>query len=259
MEYKALMLDVDGTLIPYDYDALPSEKLVKALRKVHKKISINLVTGRSAKSVLKILNELDIHSGFAVVNNGSQVINLLTQELVYDQPINPNDTKLLFDILVKERVEFFVKDDAYNENISNGYYHPGQNYKKVYMLFTNDDLSEKKADRVVRSLHKITDLTIHKTHHKNPHTYALNITHVNATKLHGIYAIQKELRIAKDETIGVGDSYNDFPLLMACGLKIAMGNAVPELKEIADYIAPSVEDDGVVDVINRFILKGKSV
>jgi hydroxymethylpyrimidine pyrophosphatase-like HAD family hydrolase len=65
----------------------------------------------------------------------------------------------------------------------------------------------------------------------------------------------KKLHLKKDEIIGVGDGYNDFPLLMACGLKVAMGNAVPDLKEIADYIAPSVVEDGVVDIISKFIVK----
>jgi hydroxymethylpyrimidine pyrophosphatase-like HAD family hydrolase len=41
---------------------------------------------------------------------------------------------------------------------------------------------------------------------------------------------------------------------MACGLKIAMSNAVPELKVIADYIAPSIDDDGVADIIEKFVL-----
>ena len=52
----------------------------------------------------------------------------------------------------------------------------------------------------------------------------------------------------------MGDGYNDFPLLMASGLKIAMGNAVPELKEIADFVAPTVEEDGVAVIIEKFIL-----
>ena len=66
----------------------------------------------------------------------------------------------------------------------------------------------------------------------------------------------KNLGINTHEIIGVGDGYNDFPLLMACGLKVAMGNAVEDLKAIADYIAPSVEEDGVADVIDKFILGG---
>lgn len=41
---------------------------------------------------------------------------------------------------------------------------------------------------------------------------------------------------------------------MACGLKVAMGNAVKELKEIADFIAPTVEQDGLATVIEKFIL-----
>lgn len=45
-----------------------------------------------------------------------------------------------------------------------------------------------------------------------------------------------------------------FLFLMACGLKVAMGNAVSELKTIADYIAPTIDEDGVADVIEKFIL-----
>lgn len=54
------------------------------------------------------------------------------------------------------------------------------------------------------------------------------------------------------EIVGVGDSYNGIPLLQGCGLKIAMGNAVEELKVEADYIAPSVDNDGLVDVIEKY-------
>jgi hydroxymethylpyrimidine pyrophosphatase-like HAD family hydrolase len=42
---------------------------------------------------------------------------------------------------------------------------------------------------------------------------------------------------------------------MASGLKVAMGNAIKDLKAIADYIAPSVEEDGVADVIEKFVLQ----
>jgi hydroxymethylpyrimidine pyrophosphatase-like HAD family hydrolase len=41
---------------------------------------------------------------------------------------------------------------------------------------------------------------------------------------------------------------------MACGFKIAMGNANEELKQIADYVAPSVEEDGVAHIVEKFIL-----
>lgn len=106
----------------------------------------------------------------------------------------------------------------------------------------------------MQKLSSITDITYHKTHHKDPEKFGVLINHIDATKQQGVFELEKRLGIARSEMIGVGDSYNDFPLLMACGLKVAMGNAIPELKEIADYIAPSVNEDGVVDVIEKFIL-----
>jgi hydroxymethylpyrimidine pyrophosphatase-like HAD family hydrolase len=75
-----------------------------------------------------------------------------------------------------------------------------------------------------------------------------------ATKQHGIIEVARLLNISTKDIIGVGDGYNDFPLLLACGLKIAMGNANEELKKIADFVAPSVEEDGVATVIEKFIL-----
>lgn len=54
--------------------------------------------------------------------------------------------------------------------------------------------------------------------------------------------------------IGVGDGYNDYPMLEACGLKVAMGNAVDELKVIADIVAPSIEQDGLAKVIEDYYL-----
>ena len=54
--------------------------------------------------------------------------------------------------------------------------------------------------------------------------------------------------------VAAGDSYNDMPLLQVCGLGIAMGNAPDELKAIADYVAPPVEEDGLAVAIEQFIM-----
>ena len=54
--------------------------------------------------------------------------------------------------------------------------------------------------------------------------------------------------------IAAGDSYNDLPMLKACGLRIVMGNAPDALKAIADYVAPSVDDDGLATAIEDFVM-----
>ena len=60
MNYKAIMLDVDGTLIPYQYDAMPSKKVREAITKAKEKVHICLVTGRSYYSTKKISKPLEI-------------------------------------------------------------------------------------------------------------------------------------------------------------------------------------------------------
>ena len=103
-------------------------------------------------------------------------------------------------------------------------------------------------------LTSIPTLSAHRILMTENNSVGLGVNHVLATKQHAIVNVAKLLDIDTSEIIGVGDGPNDFPLLIACGLKIAMGNAVPELKAIADFIAPSVEEDGVATVIEKFIL-----
>ncbi|MDY3127405.1 MAG: HAD family hydrolase [Corynebacterium sp.] len=60
------------------------------------------------------------------------------------------------------------------------------------------------------------------------------------------------LNIPADETAAFGDFLNDFELLQAAGTAVAMKNAHPKLKEIADIIADSNEDHGVITMIQRW-------
>ena len=63
--------------------------------------------------------------------------------------------------------------------------------------------------------------------------------------------------ITKDEIICVGDAGNDKHMIEYAGLGVAMGNATEEIKELADYITLSNNEDGVAHVINKFILEEK--
>lgn len=254
--YKALMLDVDGTLIPYDYAALPSKRVTAAIQEAQKHLHICLVTGRSFHSTVRILEALKLVDGYVVINNGAQVFDIARQTYVYEQAIEQEDVKRVIDLLTKERIPFYAKDDTYSQAETRRFYSPGQPLGNTYMFYTDDVLPEERADNLTGHLLQGSALTIHKTHHKNLAKFALNISHTMATKLHGIAIVQNLLGLTKEETIGIGDSYNDFPLLMACGLKVAMGNAVDDLKAIADIIAPPVTEDGVAVIIKQHILAG---
>ena len=59
--------------------------------------------------------------------------------------------------------------------------------------------------------------------------------------------------IKQDEIMGCGDQNNDIELLTCSGIGVAMGNATDTLKGYADYITDTVDNDGVVKAINKFV------
>jgi len=66
-----------------------------------------------------------------------------------------------------------------------------------------------------------------------------------------IHAVLKKLGLDRTEAIGIGDSHNDIEMFDACGTAIAMGNAVPELLEQADFVTTAVLQGGVRDALQQ--------
>ena len=75
-----------------------------------------------------------------------------------------------------------------------------------------------------------------------------------ADKAYGLNCLTQILQSSMENVIAVGDSYNDIPMIKQAGLGIAMENAVDALKQEAGYITKSNIDDGIVDIINKFIM-----
>lgn len=247
------MLDIDGTIVGYEENLLPSKKVVDAIRKIMNTTSVCLVTGRSFFSSKPILDTLQLTDGYAVVNNGAYVLQLGTNKILYEQPITSSDTKKVISVLLDEDIVFYLKRDLYEPFREREPYKPGDKTGCVSAFYAKTLYPHEKIKKAFDRLSGTGTLTLHKTLGPEPDKFGFDITHVKATKAHGIEVVMKELSLERHEIIGCGDSYNDFPLLMSSGFKVAMGNAISELKEIADYVAPSVYQDGVADVIDKFI------
>lgn len=82
----------------------------------------------------------------------------------------------------------------------------------------------------------------------------VELTHREVSKGTAVEWLAKRWNIPRQEVIAIGDQGNDCSMIEWAGLGVAMGNAVAGVKAIADYIAPSAEEDGVAAVIHRFAL-----
>lgn len=75
-----------------------------------------------------------------------------------------------------------------------------------------------------------------------------------ASKGHGLRFLADYFGIPQAETMAVGDSGNDSSMIAWAGLGVAMANALPEVFELADVVAPAVTDDGLAYVIEKYVL-----
>lgn len=251
-KFKALIIDCDGTLIANEMDAMPSPVVKQAIKSASKLIHIGIATQRPLFYSRAILKHLNL-SGPSIISGGAQVIDSKTLKILHEEQIRKEDLleviKIVKEFKKKYDLKFIIQDTDGLDRDYTEVYVPNKPIEAG--IFS---LEHQTAEELKDKLSKIKNLSVHKVLSWEIGRFGVVITHALATKQHGIFEVAKILKINTHEIIGVGDGYNDFPLLLACGLKIAMSNAVSDLKEIADYIAPSVEDDGVAEVIRKFVL-----
>ena len=84
--------------------------------------------------------------------------------------------------------------------------------------------------------------------------YNIEISNKNANKRAGVEFLANMLDIKQEEIICIGDSGNDRQMIKYAGLGVAMGNAFPEIKEIADLVTKDNNNDGVAHVISTYLL-----
>lgn len=246
-KYKALILDVDGTIIPKKRHGFPSRKLTEAILKANKVLHVGVATSRPYSEMPHIVKNLQL-SGPSIISSGAQIIYIESGKIIKEQLLNREDVGKVGAAFREVNVPFFIYDNGRDYEDSETYI-PNRPLE-VYAL----GVLPKIADKIVEKISDISTVSVHRVPSWRRHRHDILVTHAYATKQHGILEVARILGISTHEIIGVGDGYNDFPLLMACGLKIAMGNAVEDLKEIADYVAPPVEEDGVAHVIDKFVL-----
>ena len=128
--------------------------------------------------------------------------------------------------------------EAYVEDNSDG-------IEKISAFF--GDLEERK--RVMKELSDLEIASVSTALFNN-----VEITQLGCDKGDGITQLAKHLSIPIEETMACGDAANDTFMIRAAGFGVVMENGMDELKDIADFVTKSNEEDGVAYAIERFVL-----
>lgn len=252
MKYKAIVSDIDGTLTPIDPTAIPTKKVLEAIRKAENKgLIFTMATGRPIFLLDYLLEHMNMKV-LVIFDNGAGIYDNKEKSVIWES-ILKNDYVNNIISISKKYPHKLTSLSSQHKNIQNPKHIDNNTKVRKFAIL---GLNSKNTTNLIKELEqKYKDLIfVRAPSFRGEGLEDVYATNPDATKQHAILKLSEILGIQTHEIIGIGDHYNDFPLLMACGLKVAMGNAVPELKEIADYIAPDVEHDGVADVIEKFIL-----
>ena len=240
-----MVIDLDGTLIGRDQQI--SARVSTAVRSVSDAVKVSISTGREPSDVIRFATELGLDTP-QVSDNGALILDPATGAELWSAPLEPGSARRIISRLQDLELTFIAT-------------HPGGtltgddeiadwNITRVSAL----DMEEGPADDLVDYFQSRGDLHVVKVSLPYNGMWAVDLTRTGVNKATAVRRLAAMLGIDTGRIIAAGDSYNDLSLLETCGLGIAMGDSPDELKAIADYVAPSVDEDGLAVAIEEFVL-----
>lgn len=265
--YKLLAVDMDGTLL-LDNKTISSNNLKAISAAKDRGVKIVLSSGRYLSGIREYLKQLDIlnEEEYAITLNGALIQETLSKKVLYNSPLSHNDVEYIYSIgnSLNLNVEL-VSPDYF---IINKVTHLFEVDSKINNIrFRIMDMNTIKEDLEILKVmfvnpKEVLDATPQKLPKEVFERFSvvrsganfLEFLNKGTSKGSAIKILAGKLNIKPEEIICIGDAENDINMIKYAGLGVAMGNAYPHVKDIADYITKSNEDDGVAHVINKFIL-----
>ncbi|MDO8610948.1 MAG: HAD family hydrolase [bacterium] len=247
-KYKLVVSDIDGTLTPISQNAYPTDKVKNIIQKAtNGGLIFTLASGRPYFLVKYLVDYLGC-VGPCIVDNGAVIVDSKDGSVLWEANLSIESANKIIDLAKDMKL---VRASCDIGGIDNPKNIPANT--KVRKISIHDVTLEE-AEKLMSTISDMCQdvVGVKAASYKGKDLVDVYFSNVSATKQFAVFKLAEILNIPIEKTIGIGDGYNDFSLLMACGLKVAMGNAVADLKEIADYVTLSFQEDGLVDVIEKY-------
>lgn len=242
-DIKLISLDMDGTLLTSDLEVseMNRKMITKAL---DKGVNVMLSTGRWLDFCYPYAEELKLNTYLITVNGGE--IWSASKELV-ERHLHESDLmEKMWHLGQEKDVNMWcvATDRIYNSGeIPNDFYA----HEWLKIGYSSENIDTLQEIRKELSIYEHIEIT-----NSLPTNIEVNPSGVN--KANALEVVCKKLGITMNEVMAVGDSMNDKKMIKQAGFGVAMGNAQDEIKQVADYITDTNNNDGVAKVIERFIL-----
>ncbi len=268
-DYKLLVLDVDGTLI--GHGAYPSPRVAETVRAAKAQgVTVALGTGRASEACYHLFRDLEL-DGLHIVFDGAAIVQWPSNDIVFLQALPPRATEHV--IKLSREYDLFLEIYAHDFYFieKDGKLADHQRRKLRLTPLVTDlmslvnrvkvvksqvlaaDAEEKtRADELTKKMEKLCKMSW--SLDPSNGIYFGNAVSRYVSKGGALRELVDYLGIEMEQTLMIGDSYNDMGIFKVAGTAVAMGHAPDALKEMAAWVAPPVDDDGVAATIEKFIL-----
>lgn len=272
MRYKLLALDVDGTLLTSRATISPGT-LAALDRARARGMAVTLATGRRLATVMPLADQLGITLPL-ILQGGAQIVDAHAGTVLYSNPLPRAWVADLVRIAVMEGVQpILYEDRAVTQRLLTGPAARDSSPMAPYMAarpelvrrLSYEDLAATDgalqlavidalpAVRRVAARLLVAHCRTLVSYSATLDAYILEVFHETCSKGAALRHLASSLGIPLSAVVAVGDNYNDEEMLRAAGLGVAMANAEPEIRAIADMIAPSNDEDGIVALIDELL------
>jgi hypothetical protein len=266
--YRLVAIDLDGTLLTDNKKI--SQRAVAAIKRCsYLGVRVVLATARPPRASIPYHNALEL-GAWLISYNGALIIDPQTRKVLYHQPIT---VELAMDAVEFVRSHYAdinvsgeVMDRLYSDRSQRDHVSPGERGLKPVAVgpteswlvrpFTKIMFSG--PEEVMRPISgELADAYRNLLTVVMVENDVIQVTHALATKGVALSYAANEYGVPQDQVLAMGDAANDIGMLLWAGRSAAMDNAHPMVKESADMVCSSNENNGVAEVLETVVLNGK--
>lgn len=258
MEKKLLFIDIDGTLFDNERNCVPASAL-EALKQLREQDNtyVCIASGRSQVSAREVLDRYSLlFTGYVLING--QIV-ILNDQIIYENPLKPQFVKEY--IAESERLGIpwgFISNDtsvvsSYHPLVVNSFNNFKMKLPEVVKEFDYDKAYYQgfffDMNYLQHFCNRFKDDVIFYPWMFND---GADVIPVGSSKAIGMEKLRQALQVKQEHVYAIGDSTNDIEMLQYAAVGIAMGNAKPELKAVADYVTAPIHEDGLSLALKKF-------
>ena len=285
--YKLVAIDLDGTML--NQYGIITEKTKKAISKAQEKgVEVMIASGRAITSVKRFSKEINSNKYF-ISGNGAITYDIKNNKILYENILSKTKALKIIKICEENSIYYNVYTEngiiAKNLSYNTLYYYkdnltkPDENRTHINIVENVYDYFEQREEKIlkimicdehktvfnsiVRKLKELSEIEVLEVSHmsrkiikQGTDEIALEYfyTEVSAKEVDKWNALEEIIglmNISKEEVVTIGDNANDLKMITNAGLGVAMGESAPYVKQSADIIAPTNDEDGVAIILNK--------